>query len=157
MFGMSSSSCFSTGRINAWGHNELGNTRWLDESGQMSNQQKDCSVCMHKNPSSASSSSVREMARAAVHTTGNVKPPELRLSATKIDRIETQTYMHQLAMSVHHHTHTLTTIPPLHIRKACRCLNLKMKKRNKKKITHKGNPKGPKAQLYVTFSVTDFH
>ena len=103
MFGMPSSSCFSTDRINVWGHYELGNIRWLDESGQMSNQQKDYSMHARNSntkppsrtrsvrlsiniPASAPSSSVREMVRAAVHTSDNMKPPELRLSVASIDR-----------------------------------------------------------------------
>ena len=48
MFGMPSSSCFSTDRINVWGHYELGNIRWLDESGQMSITSKETAVCMHE-------------------------------------------------------------------------------------------------------------
>ena len=45
------------------------------------------SVCLSVNiPVRASSSSVREMVRAAVHTSDNMKPPELRLSVASIDR-----------------------------------------------------------------------
>jgi len=107
MYGMPSSSCFSIDRINVWGHYELGNIRWLDESGQNSNQQKDYSMhARHTKtkqpphtpvrvsiviPSRAPYGAVSEMVRAAVIANGINVPPDMHIitrdsSLSKKDR-----------------------------------------------------------------------
>ena len=107
MYGMPSSSCFSIDRINVWGHYELGNIRWLDESGQNSNQQKDYSMHARRTktkqpphtpvrvsiviPSRATHGAVSEMVRAAVIANGINVPPDMHIitrdkSLSKKDR-----------------------------------------------------------------------
>ena len=107
MCGMPSSSCFSIDRINVWGHYELGNIRWLDESGQNSNQQKDYSMHVRQPktkqpprtpvhvgvviPRLTPNGEVGAMVRAAVIANGINVPPDMHIitrdsSLSKKDR-----------------------------------------------------------------------